>query len=90
MIDQILYNHMATVNHGFSSINKVLLYKAADVIVDAITNGKNIFTCGNGASAAIAQHWASRMMRYMHINLHALLIQGISLSRLARRVTHQT
>lgn len=49
---------MAFVSHGFTSINKMMLEKAANTVVDAIVNGKNIFTCGNGASAAIAQHWA--------------------------------
>ncbi len=58
MIDKILYNHMATVSHGFTSINKEMLLKSSITLVDAIRNGKNIFTCGNGASAAIAQHWA--------------------------------
>ena len=58
MIDVLLHNHAATVSHGFNSINTNTLKIAAETIVDAILTGRNIFTCGNGASASIAQHWA--------------------------------
>lgn len=57
-IEHIYNSHCRTIEHGLDSIDLDLLQRAADNIVDAITYGKNIFTCGNGASAAIAQHWA--------------------------------
>lgn len=57
-IEHIFHTHSGAVAYGFSSINLDLMQKAADVIVGAIIDGKNIFTCGNGASASIAQHWA--------------------------------
>jgi len=50
--------HTATVAYGFESIDQNKLQFAASCIVDAVREGKNIFTVGNGASAAIAQHWA--------------------------------
>lgn len=58
MIDTLLERHLDTINHGFKSINQHNLKIAAETIIDAILDGKNIFTCGNGASASIAQHWA--------------------------------
>lgn len=57
-IEHIYHHHSTTVEYGLESINLDLLQEAADAILYAIQSGKNIFTCGNGASAAIAQHWA--------------------------------
>ena len=57
-IEHIYHRHGATIEYGLDSINLTLLQEAADTIIRAIAGGKNIFTCGNGASAAIAQHWA--------------------------------
>lgn len=50
--------HVATVAHGLESLDQTKLQKAADNIVDCIIRERKIFTIGNGASAAIAQHWA--------------------------------
>ncbi|MCW8880365.1 MAG: phosphoheptose isomerase [Kangiellaceae bacterium] len=36
--------------------------KAADIIVASLLNGSKILTCGNGGSAADAQHFASEMV----------------------------
>lgn len=36
--------------------------KAADIIVASLLNGGKILTCGNGGSAADAQHFASEMV----------------------------
>jgi phosphoheptose isomerase len=57
-LELIRNTHTATVQYGFESINQKQFQEAADCIVNAIYNGKTIFTVGNGASAAIAQHWA--------------------------------
>jgi phosphoheptose isomerase len=57
-MEEIYYNHKETVVRGFESIDLDGLQKAADVILYAIRSGKTIYTAGNGASAAIAQHWA--------------------------------
>lgn len=58
LIDNIVHNHMTEVTKAFSSINKASIEAAAEVILEAIGNGNRIYTAGNGASAAIAQHWA--------------------------------
>lgn len=57
-INNILEEHVSTISHGFESIDKDDLNAAARAITTAIVGEKNIFTCGNGASASIAQHWA--------------------------------
>lgn len=54
----IIFDHLGQVNIGFASINHDDFEKVAETIVSSIIKKKNIFTCGNGASAAIAQHWA--------------------------------
>lgn len=57
-IYNIFWQHRHTIEDGFESINMDHLINAADVILYAIRSGKTIYTAGNGASAAIAQHWA--------------------------------
>jgi len=56
----IIFDHMGKVNIGFASINHDQFKKAAELIwMTSISNYRNnIYTIGNGASAAIAQHWA--------------------------------
>lgn len=57
-IENIWVQHRNEVIVGLNSISMHDLQKAADVILYAIRSGKTIYTAGNGASAAIAQHWA--------------------------------
>ena len=57
-IYNIFSQHRQTIEHGFDSINMADLLFAAERIMDAIRSGHTIYTAGNGASAAIAQHWA--------------------------------
>jgi phosphoheptose isomerase len=56
----IIFDHLSKVNIGFASINHDKFKKAAELIwMTSISNYRNnIYTIGNGASAAIAQHWA--------------------------------
>ena len=54
----IIFDHLGLVNIGFASIDHEIFKQAADRIMDAIRSGHTIYTAGNGASAAIAQHWA--------------------------------
>jgi phosphoheptose isomerase len=57
-IESVWMQHRNEVINGLNSITMHDLQKAADVILYAIRSGKTIYTAGNGASAAIAQHWA--------------------------------
>jgi len=54
----IIFDHMGLINIGFASIDHEIFRSAAERIRCAIINGNTIYTAGNGASAAIAQHWA--------------------------------
>jgi D-sedoheptulose 7-phosphate isomerase/D-glycero-D-manno-heptose 1,7-bisphosphate phosphatase len=54
----IIFDHLGLINIGFASIDHEIFREAADRIWDAIISGSTIYTAGNGASAAIAQHWA--------------------------------
>ena len=50
--------------------NKVLLSeiaRVADVMVEALRNGHKILFCGNGGSAADAQHLAAELSGRFHI-----------------------
>lgn len=58
ILQDIVKKHTNTVEQGFKSIDLYKLQKAADLIYQTIKTRRNIFTVGNGASAAIAQHWA--------------------------------
>jgi phosphoheptose isomerase len=58
ILSAIYKSHYATINHGFQSIDLGKIEEAADIIAAAVSRSSNIFTIGNGASAAIAQHWA--------------------------------
>ena len=57
-IYNIFWQHRQTIEDGFASIDMVGLINAAKCILAAVEQGKTIYTAGNGASAAIAQHWA--------------------------------
>lgn len=57
-IELTYHLHTEAVEKGLYSINLDKLQVAADMICNAIKMRKNIYTIGNGASAAIAQHWA--------------------------------
>lgn len=56
----IIFDHHAKVNVAFASIDHDQFKKAAELLwLTSISNYRNnIYTIGNGASAAIAQHWA--------------------------------
>lgn len=57
-IENIWTQHRAAIITGMNSIDMFILENAAKAIFSAIKAGKTIYTAGNGASAAIAQHWA--------------------------------
>lgn len=60
LTENIWIQHRNEVINGFNSISMSEFEKAAELIwLTSISNHRNnIYTIGNGASAAIAQHWA--------------------------------
>ena len=57
-IEAILQAHNGTIRYGLDSIDENKLQKAGDILVTAAKERRHVYTIGNGASAAIAQHWA--------------------------------
>lgn len=55
---KIFYNHVISFLSGMNSLDLKELEAAKCVLLEAIKYDYNIFTCGNGASASIAQHMA--------------------------------
>lgn len=53
-------SHLETINAVIGSM-EADLEKASTLIVDALKNGKKILLCGNGGSAADAQHIAAEL-----------------------------
>ncbi|RYY59692.1 MAG: SIS domain-containing protein [Chitinophagaceae bacterium] len=51
--------------------------KAVDVIVDAFTNNKRVYFCGNGGSAADAQHLAAEFSGRFYIDRKALPAEAL-------------
>lgn len=56
----IIFDHYGEISKGFASIDHDAFRKAGELLfLTSISNHRNnIYTIGNGASAAIAQHWA--------------------------------
>ena len=54
----IFNKHVDTIAKGFESLDQEKFQQAAELIIRKIVSHKRIFTIGNGASAAIANHWA--------------------------------
>lgn len=54
----ILQTHIETINKGFDSLDRNNFKEAINHLYKSTILMKNIYVCGNGASAAIAEHWA--------------------------------
>ena len=67
-------------------IDQKKLIKITDIIEKAVSKKKNIFVCGNGGSAAIANHFICDYLKYMKTN-NNLSPQVISLSSSLELIT---
>ena len=59
-INQEFKSHLETINRVINSMENDI-EKASIIIVDALKNGNKILLCGNGGSAADAQHIAAEL-----------------------------
>jgi D-sedoheptulose 7-phosphate isomerase len=50
-------NYLLTLSNTVGKINLDNLFKAANLITKTIKKNKYIYVCGNGGSAAIADHY---------------------------------
>lgn len=53
-----LDDHLQLIKRGFDSVSDATIQKVISVFLAAFDSGATIFTCGNGASAAISSHMA--------------------------------
>lgn len=80
MINRILETHIKTIKAGFKTVDHDQLDKAIKAIMHAIYEGSTIWVCGNGASAAIAEHWACDFTKGCYVGETKLGPRVISLS----------
>jgi len=59
-IQEEFSSHLETINNVIGSMEKDI-ERASTIIVDALKNGNKILLCGNGGSAADAQHIAAEL-----------------------------
>jgi D-sedoheptulose 7-phosphate isomerase len=57
-MQQLISDYLATVQNGLGELNPADLAAVIAAIYDAYLHDKQVFTCGNGASAALASHMA--------------------------------
>jgi D-sedoheptulose 7-phosphate isomerase len=61
-------DHIETLNNSLLELNSKLIEKASEKIIDTIINKKQIFVCGNGGSAAIANHYVPDYLKLIRQN----------------------
>lgn len=61
-VPDIVLEHIKVVQLSFSAENLEKIHAFAATCIAAIKNGNKIFVCGNGGSAADAQHFAAELV----------------------------
>jgi len=69
-INRILKDHQETIAATFSIADEI--GKAADMVAESLANGGTIMLCGNGGSAADAQHIAGEFVSRFFLERRAL------------------
>lgn len=62
--------YVQKLNDALWSVDTGSLQKAADLIADTAANGRTIFVCGNGGSAAIADHLTCDCLKGIRSDTH--------------------
>ena len=57
-------NYTTRLNRAISNLDMSSLKSASDLLKSAIKNGNTIYVCGNGGSAAIANHYVCDFLKY--------------------------
>lgn len=71
-LETVRDNYLSDLLFGVESVDIEILEKAYELIYHAVTNGRNIFVCGNGGSAAIAEHLSCDHSKGVNTNTHLL------------------
>lgn len=69
-LDTILTKHASDVQYGLTHLNTQNLAYALDLLVEAATKQYPVFVAGNGASAALSQHWACDHLKGSSTNVY--------------------
>ncbi|MDC0584279.1 D-sedoheptulose 7-phosphate isomerase [Bacteroidales bacterium] len=78
MIDKILQESISLKEQILKDETlKVSVYRAADVILESLQKGGKIYFCGNGGSAADAQHLAAELTGRFYIDRPALAAEAL-------------
>ena len=67
-IKEYFEDYKNTLNTTLNSVNLKNLNKFSNVLENTIRKGNNIFVCGNGGSAAIANHLVCDYIKLMRKN----------------------
>ncbi len=67
-INQFFYNYIDNLNLCLRKTNLKKLKKISKMIEDTIKNKNKIFICGNGGSAAIANHYVADYLKLLRTN----------------------
>lgn len=62
-LSEFLSGYIEEIQKGFSSIEVNNLEKVVNALDDAIKRGSTIFTCGNGGSSSIAEHFVCDFLK---------------------------
>ena len=62
-LSNFLSGYMTEIQRGFESIDVVNLESIVDVLDSAIKDNRTIFTCGNGGSSSIAEHFVCDFLK---------------------------
>lgn len=65
-------NYVTELIDGLVSVDSKQLDNATEELIAAYSNGSNIFVCGNGGSAAIADHFCCDHSKGVHIDTDML------------------
>lgn len=76
----IVTQHINTLRDSLPDINLASLIAATDVIVECLDSGGKILICGNGGSAADAQHMAAEFMNILRPSFERPPIPAIALT----------
>lgn len=63
-IDNYLSQYLKELKKSFDEINNLHLDKITKLIIKKIKNNNNIYVCGNGGSAAIANHYVCDFIKF--------------------------
>jgi phosphoheptose isomerase len=74
------FKYLHAVLKNFESEATNSIYLTANLIVEAFRNGNKILTCGNGGSAADAQHFAAEFVNSFSKTINRVALPAISLT----------